>query len=79
VSKSYLIHNATLIQKGHNHHLQQVDILVTDGIIAEVGHAIVADAQQIEGTDLYVSSGWTDLRCHLTDPGYEHKDTIQSL
>lgn len=79
MSKSYLIHNATLIQKGHNHHLQHVDILVTDGIIVEVGHAIVADAQQIEGTDLYVSSGWTDLRCHLTDPGYEHKDTIQSL
>ena len=26
-----------------------------------------------------MSAGWTDLRCHLTDPGHEQKDTIDTL
>ena len=77
--KSYLIRNATLLDEGHKHHSQQVDILITDGKIAEIGKEIKADAQLIEGEKLYVSRGWTDLRCHLTDPGHEQKDTLQTL
>ena len=68
--KSYLIRNATLLDEGHKHHSQQVDILITDGKIAEIGKEIKADAQLIEGEKLYVSRGWTDLRCHLSDPGH---------
>jgi dihydroorotase len=79
VLNSYLIRNAILLNEGHKHHSQKVDILITEGKIVKIGKEIKADATLIEGAELYVSVGWTDLRCHLTDPGHEQKDTIDTL
>jgi dihydroorotase len=79
VLKSYLIRNAILLNEGHTHHSQKVDILITEGKIVKIGKEIKAEATIIEGAELYVSAGWTDLRCHLTDPGHEQKDTIDTL
>jgi dihydroorotase len=79
VPKSYLIKNATLIETGHPQHLNEVDILITDGKIAGIEKSITTKASEIRGEKLYVSNGWVDMRCHLTDPGNEHKDTIQNL
>ncbi len=77
--KSYLIHNATLIQHGHAYHLTPIDILITDGIITAIGKGIKSDAEHITGEEIFVSAGWVDTRCHLTDPGNEHKDTLAHL
>jgi dihydroorotase len=68
-----------LQNEGHKHHSEKIDVLITDGKIAKIGKDIKAEATPIEGQELYVSSGWTDLRCHLTDPGHEQKDTLISL
>ena len=35
--------------------------------------------KEIDGTNLYLSSGWTDLRCGAGDPGLEYKESIESL
>lgn len=79
MSKSYIIRNALFLQKGHESHNQRVDVLVTDGVVKGIGPNISEDAEEITGEDLVVSSGWMDVRCHLTDPGLEHKDTLESL
>ena len=80
VPKSYLIRNAKLIETDHKLHLKKVDVLVTSGVIQAIGANLQsADAAVIEGKELVVTNGWVDMRCHLTDPGNEHKDTLQNL
>ena len=79
MSKSYIIRNAKLIAPKHSKHNSIVDILIEDGLITKVSADIQTDAQRIEGEELMVSTGWTDLRCHLTDPGIEHKDILENI
>jgi dihydroorotase len=79
VPNSYLIRNATLVSKGYTHHLSKIDILITDGVIKTIGTKIVAEAKEIKGEQLFVTSGWFDLRVHLSDPGNEHKDNLSNL
>lgn len=53
------------------------DILIRDGLIAEIG-----DGLRAPGIDVYdcsgrfVSVGWMDMHVHLREPGHEHKETI---
>lgn len=77
---SYLISNAKLVETGHTLHLKTVDVLVVDGIIAAIGPNLQSEnAEVISGKDLVVTNGWVDMRCHLTDPGNEHKDSLQNI
>jgi len=78
VPKSYLIRNATLIQQGNSLNGKSVDILVSNGQIQKIGSELEADAKEIVGDNLWVTEGWLDMRCHLTDPGNEHKDTLEN-
>lgn len=74
-----LLRNVTVFDHNSTYHLQQKDLLIADGIITEVGNQLVVeDAHVIEGENLHVSKGWTDLKAHLCDPGEEHKSTIES-
>jgi dihydroorotase len=77
VPKTYLIRNATLIQEGNPLHGKSIDILISDGRIQEMGLELKAEATVIAGQDLWVTAGWVDMRCHLSDPGNEHKDTLE--
>jgi dihydroorotase len=79
VPKSYLIRNAKLVSKGHPNHLSKTDILITDGIIKSIATGIKAEATEISGEELVVTSGWFDLRVHLSDPGNEHKDSLTNI
>lgn len=78
MAKSYLIRNATLLHAGHSLHGKTTDILISNGTISKIGANLQADATEITGEDIWVSAGWVDMRCHLTDPGNEHKDTLQN-
>ena len=76
--KTYLIRNATLIQEGNPLHCKSIDILISNGTIQEIGPELKVEASVIAGQDLWVTAGWVDMRCHLTDPGNEHKDSLES-
>ena len=77
--ESYLIRNAKLFSPGHSSHLKQTDLLIEKGIVKKIAKSIDAKAQEISGKALWVTSGLCGLRTHLTDPGYEYKDSIDSL
>ena len=79
MQNSYLIRKATLIQEGHAMHNKVVDVRINKGIIEGIGENLQSADVDIEGENLFLSTGWTDLRSHLTDPGLEHKDTLLSL
>jgi len=74
-----LIKKATVIDATSDYNGNVVDILINDGIFEEIGTDLIDDeAQCIEGSDLYVSQGWVDLKANFCDPGEEHKETIES-
>jgi dihydroorotase len=74
-----LIKNARIIDSKSEFHLKKMDILVEDGSILEIGTQIIVDAEMIiEDSDLHVSIAWTDMHANFCDPGFEHKEDIQS-
>lgn len=76
----YLIKNCKVIHRGSKLHGKKVDILVDKGIISNVGSKISdPKAKIIEGKNLHVSIGWLDIGTHLGEPGYEHRETFESL
>lgn len=57
----------------------QADILIRDGIIQQVGKDITAEGvETVDCSGRLISPGWIDMHVHLREPGYEHKETIQT-
>jgi len=58
---------------------QTKDILIENGIIKEISDSVkIDDAILVESPNLSVSQGWVDLKADFCDPGFEHKETIES-
>jgi len=56
-----------------------VDILVEDGVIAEIGPRLTSgDAQILDASNCIVGPGLVDLHAHLGEPGHEDAETIAS-
>ena len=76
----FLIKNATIIDPNAPHNGDSVDILVKEGMIAEIGKNIKhASAHLIEATNLQVSPGWLDIGAQVGEPGFEHREDLQSV
>jgi dihydroorotase len=54
------------------------DVLVEDGRIAGVGDVSARGAEVIDCSGLILSPGLVDMHSHLREPGFEHKETIES-
>jgi dihydroorotase len=70
-----LLKNATLL---HNNKEEIIDVLIEDGKIKETGKNLSADAEVIECSGLLLTPGLVDVHVHLREPGFEHKETIES-
>lgn len=57
-----------------------MDIIIKDGIVAERGESLSGDmADEVISADgCYVMPGLIDLHVHLREPGFEHKETIET-
>lgn len=75
-----------VIQNGHvvdpvNGRDGMMDILVEDGLVKEVGVNLAvtgAGTEVIDATGKTVVPGLVDMHCHLRDPGFEYKETIET-
>lgn len=59
---------------------QGLDVLIENGAVAAVGERLEAPAKAktFDAAGLVVAPGFIDLHTHLREPGYEHKETIES-
>lgn len=74
----FLIRSAQIIDKHSPFHQFTKDILISDGIIKRIDDKIDFDGQVVSADGLKVSIGWIDMRAHYQDPGYEHKEDLES-
>ncbi|MCC5922318.1 MAG: dihydroorotase [Crocinitomicaceae bacterium] len=75
-----LIKQVKILDHISDYYGQVKDINVVDGKITHIEDQISAedDTHIIQGESLFISSGWVDLRADFCDPGFEHKEDIQS-
>lgn len=56
----------------------QLDVLVEDGIIRQIGRAIPPADEVIDARDQIVSPGFIDLHVHFREPGGEDSETLET-
>lgn len=75
---SLLIKNGRIIDPKENRD-GIFDILVKDGVVAEIGENLNSEAHTIiDARNKWVVPGLIDVHVHLREPGFEHKETIES-
>lgn len=58
---------------------EKIDILIEDGVIVKLQKEILAKADNVIGcTGLVIIPGMIDMHCHLREPGFEYKETIET-
>ncbi len=77
-SRSILIRGGRILDPGRGVDIVG-DVLIKDGRIAAVGERIDGQgAQVIDAKGFVVCPGLVDIHCHLRDPGFEYKETIET-
>ena len=73
-----LLKNGILIDYKTNT-FEKKDILIEDEKIKKIGNEITDTADKvIDCTNFYMMPGMIDMHCHLREPGFEHKETIET-
>nr|MBA3972228.1 dihydroorotase [Bacteroidota bacterium] len=75
-----LIKSAFIIDSDSPHNGKVMDVLIENGIIRSIKNKISSEknVKVIEGNNLHVSCGWVDMQVSFCDPGFEHKEDIES-
>ena len=75
-----LIKSAKVSDSSSSWNSKTVDLLIENGTITNISANIEVEKDIIVITDesLTVSTGWVDLKANFCDPGFEHKETIES-
>ena len=75
-----LIRNIKVFYPGHKLHEKKVSILVKDGRVHRIGPGIRSKYAEVwEKPNCFLSPGWLDLNTFVGEPGYEHRETMETL
>lgn len=76
----WLIKNAHLLAPGSPFDDQLNDLLVVEGRIEQIQPGIKdSEANVFDASGAYLSPGWMDIGCFNGDPGFEHREDLNSL
>ncbi len=77
--KKYLLQSGRFIDPS-THTDSILDILIVDGVIQSMKPSIVppSDCEVIDLRGKLVAPGFIDMHVHLREPGFEHKETIET-
>ncbi|MEO5942491.1 MAG: dihydroorotase [Ferruginibacter sp.] len=74
-----LIRQAKIVSSSSPYHGQVKDILITEGIVEKIADNIAENTDTIIAEDnLHLSIGWMDIFANFCDPGFEHRETIET-
>lgn len=74
-----LIKQARIVDPHSPFNGQTTDILIENGVISRIAKKVTEKADQvIEADNLHTSPGWVDIFSNFADPGYEHKETLET-
>ncbi|MFL5730836.1 MAG: dihydroorotase, partial [Cytophagaceae bacterium] len=74
-----LIKSVDILDPGHSFHRKKKNVLIENGIIKAVSDKESKADEVIDGAGLKLSPGWFDMRSAIRDPGFEHKEDINSV
>lgn len=75
----FLLKNAQVFDRSSSFHKKNVDILIENDTITQIAENILdEDAKVIEKENLCVSKGWVDFKSDFSDPGFEHKEDLDT-
>lgn len=73
-----LLKSVTVIDPSSPLHRQTTDIVIQNGFIVEAGQLQTQADEILNVEGLHVTTGFTDVFSHFCDPGFEHKETLES-
>jgi dihydroorotase len=74
-----LLKNVQIFDRSSTYHKQSKDILIENDTIVKIEDTIEDnDAKLLQKEGLSVSKGWVDFKSDFSDPGYEHKEDLDS-
>ena len=77
---NFLIKKARIVYPGHPLHHKQLDIHIKDGKINKLGRGLRAHKTEIiDMPHVHISPGWLDINTFLGEPGFEHRETFESV
>jgi len=79
LSQNLLIQNCIPVGNGHEGKTS-TSIRIKKGIITEISESLEKsdDEELFDAGGAFVSGGWMDMHVHFREPGYEHKETIET-
>ena len=76
---SILIKSATIVDSKSNLNFKKKDILIKNGVIADIADSIVTESNdEISFENLHISRGWMDTSVSFGEPGYEERENISN-
>lgn len=74
------LENCKIYDSQSNYHLKTTDIWIKNGVFEKIGKLKKSDLPKNTKTiaNASISKGWLDLFSHFCDPGFEHKEDINS-
>ena len=75
-----LIKQARIIDSQSPFNGKVMDVLIEGGIIRSIKSKIPNDKniKTIEQEGLCISTGWVDMQVNFCDPGFEHKEDLET-
>jgi dihydroorotase len=73
-----LLQSVQICDKNSPHHNSTVNVLIHNGNITYIGSENQDSDKLIDCKGKFLSPGWFDMRANFCDPGYEHKEDIES-
>ncbi len=75
-----LIKSATIVDSNSSHNGKTMDVLIENGIITSIKPKINTDknVKVFEESNLHISAGWLDMQVNFCDPGFEHKEDLET-
>lgn len=73
-----IVRQARIIDPASSFHQQKADIVIENGFVTQIGNVTISGHKEIDIDGLCISPGWLDVFAHFCDPGFEHRETLET-